>query len=81
MKKKKRKYEDKLYIDMPFEEAVERFAGVDPQEMRVNIAKSKKKKPPGDKKPAPPSGPPDKANRDTQNVVRLRDRRKRNDVA
>ena len=65
----KRKYDDKLHIDMPFGEALERFAGVEPAEMHANIAKSKKKKPPGSKKPSGDSV----AN---QTVVRLRDRRK-----
>ena len=45
-----RRYEDKLHIDMPFDEALERFASVDPKEMHANITKSKKKKPPGGKK-------------------------------
>lgn len=71
---KKRKYHDKLFIDMPFDKALERFAGVDPKEMHANIAKEKgKKKPPTGKKPA--SGPVE-----SQNVVRLRDRWKSHNV-
>jgi hypothetical protein len=68
---RKKRYDDKLHLDMGFSEAMERFAGVKPSEMHANIRKAKKKKPPGGKKHAP-SG-------DTvsgQNVVRLRDRRK-----
>jgi hypothetical protein len=41
-----KKYDDKLFIDMPFGEALERYAGVRPGEMHANIEKSKKKKPP-----------------------------------
>lgn len=68
-----RKYEDKLWIDMPFDEALERFAEVDPEEMRENIRKAGKKKPPGRDKPPEGSG-------QNRTVVRLRDRRKRNHV-
>ncbi len=68
---KRKSYDDKLHIDMPFSEAVERFAGVKPSEMHANIKKSKKRKPPGGKKHKPP-GDTGKG----QNVVRLRDRRK-----
>ena len=45
-----RKYDDKMNLDMPFAEALERFVGVDPKEMHANIAKAKKAKPPGGKK-------------------------------
>jgi len=65
----KRVYDDKMKLDMPFAEALERYAGVDPKEMHANIKRAKKKKPPGGKK-APP-GTPVKA----ENVVSLRDRR------
>ena len=47
---------DTLGLDMPFGEAMERFVGVNPKEMHANIAKSKKKKPPGGKKKRKPSG-------------------------
>jgi len=43
----KRTYSDKLHLDMPLDEALERFAGVTPEEMQANIARAKKKKPPG----------------------------------
>lgn len=52
----KRTYDDKMKLDMPFGEALERFAGVDPKQMHDNIKRSKKRKPPGGKK-QPPSGP------------------------
>lgn len=42
-----------MKLDMPFAEALERFARTDPKEMHANIAKAKQKKPPGGKK-APP---------------------------
>jgi|GEM_PF-2159665 len=69
----KRTYDDKMRLDMPFSEALERFVGVDPKEMHANIAKAKKKKPPGGKKRKKPSGETGVA----QNVVSLRDRRVR----
>jgi hypothetical protein len=59
---------------MSFDEALERYAGVDPKEMHANIEKAKKKKKPlGGKKPS--SGKVVNSN-----VVRLRDRRKVNNV-
>jgi hypothetical protein len=66
-----KKYDDKMRLDMPFKEALERFATVDPKEMHANIKRAKKKKPPGGKK-APP-GTPIVA----ENVVSLGDRRAR----
>jgi hypothetical protein len=70
---KKRKYDDRMRLDMPFAEALQRFVGADPKEMHVNIAKAKKKKPPGGKKRKKPPGKTGVA----QNVVSLRDRRVR----
>jgi hypothetical protein len=67
-----KRYDDKLHIDMGFSEAVERFVGTKPSEMHSNIRKAKKRKPPGGKKHVP-SGDAVVG----QNVVRLRDRRKR----
>jgi hypothetical protein len=67
----KRRYDDKLHLDMPFSEALERFTHADPREMHANIAKSKQRKPPGGKKRKPSGGISQPAN-----VVRLRDRRK-----
>jgi hypothetical protein len=67
----KRRYDDKMKLEMPFAEALERFVGVNPDEMHANIKRAKKKKPPGGK--TPPSGSID----DGKNVVLLRHRRKR----
>jgi hypothetical protein len=71
---KRKQYDDKLFLDMPFGEALGRFASVDPKEMHANIKAAKKKKPPGGKKP-----PSDGRVQDV-NVVRLRDRRKRKNL-
>jgi hypothetical protein len=67
-KKDKTGYAPPLHIDMPFSEALERLAGVDPKEVQANEKRSKQKKPPGGKKP-----PPD----DPTNVSSLRDARSR----
>jgi hypothetical protein len=66
-----RKYDDKMNLDMPFAEALERFVGVDPKEMHANIAKAKKARPPGGKKA--PSGYKVQA----ENVVSLRAKREK----
>ena len=66
-----KKYDDKLFLDMPFGEALERFAGTNPKEVAAGIAKSKKAKPPGGKLKPPPSG-----DTQTKNVVRLSSKRK-----
>jgi hypothetical protein len=71
-KKTPKKYEDKLFIDMPFDEALERFAGVKPAEMHANNDKPKKKK----KKP--PGGEPSSGKVVKSEVVQLRDKRKMN---
>jgi hypothetical protein len=70
MAKRPRTYDDKMKLDMPFAEALERFAGANPAEMHANIKRAKKKKPPGEK--ASPGGKDD-----DKNVVGLRDRRMR----
>jgi hypothetical protein len=67
----KRTYEKKMRLDMPFGEALEGFARTDPEEMHANIARAKKKKPPGGKKA--PSG--DKVK--DPKVVSLRAKRQR----
>jgi len=36
-----RKYEKKLYIDLPFDEALERFAQTDPKEVRELVGRKK----------------------------------------
>jgi len=46
-----RKYEKKLYIDMNFEEALERFGTTDPAELPDNIKLSRKRRPGGNKPP------------------------------
>lgn len=66
----KRKYDDKLYIDMPFEEAVERFIGVKPEELKENLDKQKRKR------KTPGSGRKPPGANDAGQVVRLRDKRK-----
>lgn len=66
----KRTYSDKMKLDMPFAEALERYAGTKPAEMHANIRRAKKKKPPGEK--ASPGGKADE-----KNVLRLRDGRTR----
>ena len=65
------KRKPRLYLDMPFSEALERFAGVDPRHVEANIKKSKQKKPPRARKTKVAVSAEDQAN-----VVRLRDRRK-----
>jgi hypothetical protein len=69
---KKRTYEDRLHLDMPFSEALERFAGTSPKEMRANIDRAKKKKPPGGKRRKPSGG-----RAQGKNVVPLRGKRSR----
>ncbi len=59
-----------LGLDMPFEEAWERFVGVSPKELEANIAKDKRKKPPGSKKAKPGA----KAVKES-NVLSLRDKK------
>lgn len=46
-----KKYEKKLYIDMDFDEALERFGTTDPAELPDNIKLSKKRRGPGSNKP------------------------------
>jgi len=48
-----------MKLDMPFSEALERYIGTKPAELAANVAKAKKKRPPGEKSPsgtASPSG-------------------------
>lgn len=52
----RKKYDDKMKLDMPADEALERFIGTIPAEMEANIRKSKKRKPPGGKSKPKPSG-------------------------
>ena len=64
--------EPPLGLDMPFDEALRRFIGTDPNELEASVKRAKKKKPPGGKKKAPSDGLVDQ-----KNVVSLRDRRMR----
>lgn len=66
----KKKYEEKLHIDMELDEALKRFVNVNPQELQANLDKQKRKKRP----PGPREGLPDGQ---SQDVINLRDRRKR----
>jgi hypothetical protein len=68
-------YENKLHLDMPFDEALERFIGTDRAEVAANIAKSKAAKAPAARKLAAAAGKPD-----AQNVTELRAKRKPKDV-
>jgi hypothetical protein len=74
MKPKPKKLEPKLGLDMPFEEALQRFIQTDPTEVENGIKKSKKKRPPGSKgkKRKPPGGIGQ-----SKTVVSLRHRRMR----
>jgi hypothetical protein len=72
MAKRPRTYDEKMRLDMPFAEALERYVGTKPAEMHANIAKAKQKKPPGGKKHKP-SGDAVQA----ESVISLRDRRSR----
>jgi hypothetical protein len=56
MAKAKRSYADKLHLDMPFSEALQRFAGTDAAEIDATIKRAKTKKPPGGKKAKPSGG-------------------------
>jgi hypothetical protein len=64
------KYEDKMSLDMPFYEALERFIGTDPAEVVANIAKSKAAKPEAERRRS--TSKPDQTN-----VTRLRGKPKR----
>ena len=50
-----RKYDDKMKLEMPPDEALERFIGTSPDELEANIRRSKKKKPSGGKSKPKPS--------------------------
>jgi hypothetical protein len=65
-----KRYDDKLHINMPFAELVERFARVPPSEIAANIKRAKKKKPPRAKtKRAAPGG------KKATNVLSFRERK------
>ena len=58
-------------LDMPFDEALKRFIGTDPNEVEANVKRAKQKKPPGSKN-KPPGG-----DNQSDTVVSLRSRRVR----
>ena len=66
-----KKYEDKLFLDMPFGEALERFAGTKVKEVTASVARSKKAKPSSGKI----NKSPDVVDH-THKVVRLGNKRK-----
>jgi hypothetical protein len=46
-----KKYEPPLFLDMDFEEALERFGTTDPKEVKELMDRAKERKPPGPKVP------------------------------
>jgi len=66
-----RKYEDKMKLDMPPDEALERFIQTNPKQVDASIKRAKKKVPPGGGKKDKPSGDDGVS----ENVVSLRQRR------
>ena len=65
-----KKYVEKLFLDMTFDEALERFAQTDMEEVTASIARSKKAKPLGGKVRKPPKAVA------SQKVVKLSSKRK-----
>ena len=63
-------YDEILYLEISFGEALERFSETDPKEVAISVKRSKKAKPPGDKL-KPPGGIVE-----SQSVVRLAGKRK-----
>jgi hypothetical protein len=61
-------------LDIPFDEALRRFIETDPAEVEANIRRSKKKKPPGAKIKAAPSGSKDQKSVVSLRAVRMRKR-------
>lgn len=79
MSKKGKTLEPSLGLDMPFDEAMERFMQTDPKQVEASIERSKQKKPPGakSKKKTPGSKKALPGTLVDQTVVSLRDRRMR----
>ena len=50
---KKKKQQPRLHLDMPFGEAMARFAGVGVDHVLTNIKRAKQKKPPGKRRVSP----------------------------
>jgi hypothetical protein len=78
MTRKGKTLEPKLGLDIPFEEALDRFLHTKPSEVEASIEKSKQKKPRTVKKKKPGSKhePPGNASQSPK-VIALRDKRKR----
>lgn len=74
MNNKGKKLEPSLGLDMPFDEAMERFIRTDPKQVEASIARSKQKKPPGTKKKKPAIK---KAAASDKSVVSLKEQRMR----
>ena len=73
---KRKTYDDKMKLDMPADEALERFIGTDPKEVEASIKRAKKKVPPGGKKKK--TAKPSDDNVAGDGVVSLRQRRMQN---
>ena len=65
-----KKHEEKLFLDVPFGEALERFTKTNVKEVAASVARAKKAKPSGGKLPKPPDVVKSKK------IVRLADKRK-----
>jgi hypothetical protein len=66
--------ENKLELDMPFSEAMERFIGTSVKETQDNIDRSKQKKPPAAKRKKRKATGGKKAG-EVKNVISMRERR------
>lgn len=76
MSKKGKQLEPKFGLDMPFDEAMQRFMQADPKQVDASIARSKQKKPIAKKKkPGGKKAPPGNASQ-SPNVIVLRNKRK-----
>ena len=70
----KRRYDDKMKLNMPADEALERFIGTDPKQVDASIKRAKKKVPPGGRKKQT-AKPSDDDVASDDGVVSLRQRR------
>ena len=68
-----KKYDEKLFLDIPFGEALERFSVTDTKQVAAGIAKSKKAKPSGGNLKPPPD-----LIAQSKNVTKLASKRKHN---
>jgi hypothetical protein len=67
----KKKNNPAFFLDMPFSEVLERYAGTNKEELDDVLERGRAKKPPGSKRKHKPSGGPIQS----KSVVNLRDRR------